>query len=231
LCRAENLWLHVDAAYGWPVVLVPEESKALEGISRCDSITLDPHKWFGQTFEAGCLLVREGQQLAETFAIRPEYMQDVEPADDEINFADHGLALTRRFRALKIWLSVKVLGVDWFRRMVKRCCRLADLAQMLLEKEGVFEILCPRRLSIVCFRYRPERYEARSGGEEKLDALNLEIIEELRATGRAFISSTRLNQRVALRFCFVNWRTTTADVEEIVGLLASIGNRLAASIN
>jgi glutamate/tyrosine decarboxylase-like PLP-dependent enzyme len=231
LCRAENLWLHVDAAYGWPVVLVSEESKTMAGISRCDSITLDPHKWFGQTFEAGCLLVREGQRLAETFAIRPDYMQDVEPADDEINFADHGLALTRRFRALKIWLSVKVLGVDWFRRMVKRCCRLADLAQMLLEKEGVFEILCPRRLSIVCFRYRSERYEARDGGGEKLDALNLAIIEELRVTGRAFISSTRLNQRVALRFCFVNWRTTTADVEEIIGLLASIGNRLAASIN
>jgi aromatic-L-amino-acid/L-tryptophan decarboxylase len=227
VCRDEKLWLHVDAAYGWPAVLVPEESQALRGISRCDSITLDPHKWFGQTFEAGCLLVRDGKRLAETFAIRPEYMQDVEPADDEINFADCGLALTRRFRALKIWLSVKVLGVDWFRQMINRSCRLADLAQIVLEKEGAFEILCPRRLSIVCFRYRPARWIPRSQAEEeKLDALNLAIIEELRATGRAFISSTRLNGRVALRFCFVNWRTTSGDVEEIVRLLASIGKRL-----
>jgi glutamate/tyrosine decarboxylase-like PLP-dependent enzyme len=230
LCRDENLWLHVDAAYGWPAVLVPEESKALAGISRCDSITLDPHKWFGQTFEAGCLLVRDGKRLAQTFAIRPDYMQDVEPAADEINFADHGLALTRRFRALKIWLSVKVLGVDWFRRMVNRSCQLADLAQLLLEREGVFEILCPRQLSIVCFRYRPAQSVPRSSDEqEKLDALNLAMIEELRATGRAFISSTRLHGRVALRFCFVNWRTTAGDVEEIVRLLAAIGNRLAAS--
>jgi glutamate/tyrosine decarboxylase-like PLP-dependent enzyme len=230
LCRDENLWLHVDAAYGWPAVLVPEESKALAGISRCDSITLDPHKWFGQTFEAGCLLVRDGKRLAETFAIRPDYMQDVEPAADEINFADHGLALTRRFRALKIWLSVKVLGVDWFRRMVNRSCRLADLAQMLLEREGGFEILSPRQLSIVCFRYRPAQSVPRSSDEqEKLDALNLAMIEELRATGRAFISSTRLHGRVALRFCFVNWRTTAGDVDEIVRLLAAIGNRLAAS--
>jgi glutamate/tyrosine decarboxylase-like PLP-dependent enzyme len=227
LCQAENLWLHVDAAYGWPAVLVPEESKILEGISQCDSVTLDPHKWFGQTFEAGCLLLRDGKRLAETFAIRPEYMQDVEPAEDEINFADQGLALTRRFRALKIWLSVKVLGVDWFRRMIQRCCRLAELAQMLLEKEVAFEILCPRRLSIVCFRYRPGRHILQTAGEqEKLDSLNLAIIEELRASGRAFISSTRLNDRVALRFCFVNWRTTAADVEEVVSLLASIGNRL-----
>src|SRR5262249_38813886 len=97
-CRQERLWLHVDAAYGWPAVLTPEGKTLLDGIGQADSITLDPHKWFGQTFEAGCLLVREGRLLAETFALRPEYMQDVEPAADEINFADHGIALTRRFR-------------------------------------------------------------------------------------------------------------------------------------
>jgi glutamate/tyrosine decarboxylase-like PLP-dependent enzyme len=219
LCRESKLWLHVDAAYGWAASLTEEGKKLLEGIDRADSITLDPHKWFGQTFEAGCVLVRDGRLLARTFAMRPEYMQDVEPAADEVNFADHSLALTRRFRALRVWLSIKVLGLGWFRSLIEHCCNLAELAQGLLEQSAVFEILCPRQLSLVCFRYVPPGYHKDDAG---LDEINLALIEKLRATGRGFISSTRLNGKVALRFCFVNWRTTTADVEEIIQLLKTL---------
>jgi glutamate/tyrosine decarboxylase-like PLP-dependent enzyme len=219
VARDERLWLHVDAAYGWSAALLPEGYAELDGIGRADSITLDPHKWFGQTFEAGCVLVRDGRRLTEAFALRPDYMQDVEPADDEVNFADRGIALTRRFRALKIWLSVKVLGFGWHRKLVERCCRLADYGQGLLERSGGFEILCPRRLSIVCFRCVPP---GRAWTDADLDRLNLAVIDRLRATGRAFLSSTRLHGRVALRFCFVNFRTTAADVDEVVGLLEKL---------
>jgi aromatic-L-amino-acid decarboxylase len=227
LCRAERLWLHVDAAYGWPAVLIPEGRTSLAGIELADSITLDPHKWFGQTFEAGCLLVRAGELLEETFALRPDYMQDVEPAADEINFADHGIALTRRFRALKIWFSVKVLGLDWFRALVERCCRLADFAEKTLRQTGCFEVLCSRQLGIVCFRFVPEsRAGATVPTEDQLNRLNLALVDSLRATGKAFLSSTLLKQTVALRFCFVNWRTTAGDVEEIVRLLTELGTQL-----
>jgi aromatic-L-amino-acid/L-tryptophan decarboxylase len=234
LCAAERLWFHVDAAYGWTAVLTEEGHCDLDGIGRADSVTLDPHKWLAQPFEVGCLLVRDGRALVRTFGLRPDYMQDVQPAGDEVNFADHGLALTRRFRALKIWLSLKVLGVGWFRDLVTRSCQLAELAQALLEREAVFEILSPRRLSIVCFRFVPQRrqetraeHEARSGQEEiDLDKLNLALIDAVRATGRAFLSSTRLRGRVAIRVCFVNWRTTTADVAEVVALLKTLGNEL-----
>lgn len=223
VAREERLWFHVDAAYGWSAVLAPEGRTALAGIERADSITLDPHKWFAQTFTAGCVLVREGRRLEQAFALRPEYMQDVEPSGEEINFADHGLALTRRFRALKIWLSVKVLGLDWFRGLVARCCRLADFAESLLTESPHFEVLCPRQLGIICFRFVPA--DRRSEGE--LDRLNLALVEGLRQTGRAFLSSTRLQGRVALRFCFINWRTTSKDVEEVVHLLEQIGRRLS----
>jgi glutamate/tyrosine decarboxylase-like PLP-dependent enzyme len=241
LCRDQMLWLHTDAAYGWAAVLTQEGKTALDGIGRADSITLDPHKWFGQTFDAGCVLVRDGRLLARAFSLRPEYMQDVEPSDDEINFADYGLALTRRFRALKIWLSIKVLGLGWFRLLIEHGCRLADYAQALLEASPVFEILSPRQLSIVCFRYVPARFDrigvrsvseagaslaSASGLDESLDRINLALVEALRATGRAYVSSTRLRGRVALRFCFVNWRTTAGDVEEIVRLLAALGKSL-----
>jgi glutamate/tyrosine decarboxylase-like PLP-dependent enzyme len=230
VCREHRLWFHVDAAYGWPAVLTPEGKAALDGIGRADSITLDPHKWFGQTFECGCLLVRDGRQLGRAFAIRPDYMQDVEPAEDEINFADHSLALTRRFRALRAWLSIKVLGLGWFRSLIAHSCNLAEMAEALLEASPCFQVLCPRQLSIVCFRYVPPGFQPRDEvGERRLDELNLALIEKLRATGRAFISSTRLRGRVALRFCFVNWRTTAQDVDEILTLLRACGHELSST--
>jgi aromatic-L-amino-acid/L-tryptophan decarboxylase len=219
-----SLWLHVDAAYGWPAVLTDEGRSLLRGIERADSITLDPHKWFAQTFEAGCLLVRRGDLLAQTFTMRPEYMQDVIPGEGEINFCDHGIALTRRFRALKIWFSIKLLGMGWFRRLIEHSCLLAHFAEVLLERTGCFEITGRRKLSMVCFRFIP------SGSQlidAESDALQTAINDELTRTGRAFLSTTRLHGRTTLRLCFVNWRTTAADIEEIVGLLQEIGFRLA----
>jgi aromatic-L-amino-acid decarboxylase len=215
ISRRHKLWLHVDGAYGWPAILTEEGRALLRGIEEADSITLDPHKWFGQTFEAGCVLVRQGQALRATFQMQPDYMADVAPADGEINFADHGIALTRRFRALKIWFSMKVLGVSWFRRLVEHCCRLAAYAERLLEKARNFEILHGRQLSVICFRHVP-RLEADS------DAANQELCERIRQTGIAFLSTTRLRGRVALRLCFVNWRTTAADVEMVVELLQKL---------
>jgi glutamate/tyrosine decarboxylase-like PLP-dependent enzyme len=225
VCRNDRLWLHVDAAYGWPAVLTPEGKELLRGIERADSVTLDPHKWFGQTFEAGCVLIRQGRQLHDTFALRPDYMQDVAPGADEVNFADEGLALTRRFRALKIWLSLKVLGVDWFRNLVRHGCNLAEYAQQLLVRSERIEILSPRELGIFCFRYVPAVVRA----DQSLDHINLAIAEDLRLGGRAFLSTTRLNDRVALRLCCINWRTTAGDIEETARLLLDAGGRIERS--
>jgi glutamate/tyrosine decarboxylase-like PLP-dependent enzyme len=228
-CKREELWLHVDAAYGWSATLDPNEKLHLKGIERADSLTLDPHKWFGQCFEAGCVLVRQPGLLARAFTLRPDYMKDVEPAQDEVNFADRSLALTRRFRALKIWMSIKTLGVDWYRSLVRHSCRLAEFAELLLRVHGSFEVLCERRLSIVCFRFRPPSMRVTTErDEERVDELNLKLLDALRASGKAFISSTRLRGRVALRLCFVNWRTTAADVEAVIGLLAEIGESLTS---
>jgi len=224
-CREERLWLHVDAAYGWAAVLTEEGKRDLAGIAEADSVTLDPHKWLAQTFEAGCLLVRDGGLLTKTFQMRPDYLQDATPGEGEVNLADQGIALTRRFRALKIWVSVQMLGLNWFRALVERSMQLADYAQRQLEAASSFEILSPRQLSIVCFRYVPQRS---AGMKIDLDALNERLSRELLATGRAFLSSTRLNGRFSLRMCFINWRTTSHDVDQIIELLKEIGNELAA---
>lgn len=220
--QENRMWLHVDAAYGWPMVLVPEGKRLLAGIERADSITLDPHKWFAQPFEAGGLLVRRGDLLAQTFKMRPEYMQDVEPRVDEVNFCDHGIALTRRFRALKTWFSIKLLGLAWFRRLIEHSCALADYAQALVENAGCFETTSTRKLSIVCFRYLPKKVS----GPFSSDGLQQAIAGELFNSGLAFLSTTRLNGQTTLRLCFVNARTTAEDVERVVRAIADIGARL-----
>ena len=221
VCRAEGLWFHVDAAYGWAATLTEEGRRELAGIGDADSVTLDPHKWLAQTFDVGCVLVRDGRLLPATFASRPDYLQDVKPNEGEINYADHGIALTRRFRALKIWVSLQMLGLDWFRHLVRHGFALADYAQAVLQAAGTFEILCPRRLSIVCFRFVP------ANGQHDLNALNVQLVAALRDTGRAFLSSTRVRGTFAIRMCFINWRTTAADVDEIVGLLVRLGAEIA----
>ncbi len=225
VCDDLQLWLHVDAAYGWAAALTPEGKRLLFGIERADSVTLDPHKWFAQTYEAGCVLVRDGKRMATAFSVRPDTLQDVVPGHDEVSFADHGIALTRRFRALKIWLSIKTLGLNWFRDMVERCLRLAEFAEAWLNAAPDFEVLCPRQLSIVCFRWVPEN----DPGD--LDRLNLALVERLTATRQAFLASTRVDGKVALRICFVNWRTTAGDVEAVLELLRGLSKEIGASLH
>lgn len=219
LRSAEGLWLHVDAAYGWSAVLVAEGRRALAGVERADSVALDPHKWFAQPYDAGCVLVRDGRRLESTFSQHADYLRDVAAESGEVNLADRGPALTRRFRALKIWMSVQALGLSWFRRLVERCLRLAEYAEQLLIDAG-FRIVVPRQLSIICFRHEPPGISG-----EDLDRHNTAVNDAVNASRRASLSSTRLGGRVTLRMCFVNWRTTAADVDEVVELLAGAAGR------
>jgi aromatic-L-amino-acid/L-tryptophan decarboxylase len=218
VCEREKLFLHVDASFGWAACLTEDGRRLLAGIERADSITFDPHKWLAQTFEVGGLLVRRGE-LERAFALRPEYMQDVEPADGEVNFADRGIALSRRFRALKVWLSVKVLGLGWFARLVDHGRALARYAeQKLLESD--FEVMSGEQLAIVCFRHVVPGLN-----DEEQDRHNRVLIDAVRASGEAFLSSTRLHGRFAIRFCLINWRTSADDVDRVVAVL----RRLASS--
>src|SRR5262249_53749344 len=125
-----------------------------------------------------------------------------------------------------IWFSVKTLGISWFRSLIGRCFALADLADGLLREAGCFEILRPHHLSIVCFRYVPASARRDVMADSNLNRLNLALVDRLRETQRAFLSSTMLRDRVFLRFCFVNWRTTAPDVKAIVQLLAELAQSL-----
>ena len=213
LCEGEQLWLHVDAAYGGFAVLTDRGRRALDGLHRADTVTLDPHKWLFVPFECGCLLAREPRRLADVFRIYPEYLKDVESAGEEINFADYGEQLTRYSRALKVWLSVGYYGTDALAAAIDRGMDLARLAEREVRDRPDLELLSPAQFGICCFRVHPTGMDDPTA----LDGLNLRILERVNAGGRYFISSTRLRGAYSLRICVLGYRTTEDDIRGLVG--------------
>lgn len=221
ICREEDLWLHLDGAYGAAAMLTERGRALLEGMELADSLALDAHKWLFQPYEAGCLLVRDARWLKETFQINPEYLKEVESVDDEVNFCDYGIQLTRSFRALKLWLSFQLLGAENFRKAIERGFRMAELAEELLGASG-FEIVTPAQLAIVSFRLA-----SGEGDLDQLNRLNRKIVQETIREGFAMVSSTVLRGTTAIRLCTINPRTTEVDLRETIQRIASVGKRLS----
>lgn len=216
LCASEQIWMHVDAAYGGFAALTERGSLALDGLGRADSVTLDPHKWLFVPFECGCLMVRDPRRLKAAFQIFPEYLRDVEASGEQVNFADYGEQLTRYSRALKIWLSVSYFGVDAIRDAIDGAMDLVLLAEQLVGAEPSLELLSPAQLGVICFRAHPAGLDDPAA----LDSLNERINGAINAGGRYFISSTRLGGRFSLRICVLGYRTARRDIE---GLIDAIG--------
>ena len=212
-CAAEGLWLHADGAYGAAAMLSERGRRALAGIEAVDSLSLDPHKWLFQPFESGCVILRERRLLRDTFRILPDYLQDAHGLREEVNFCDYGIELTRSFRALKLWMSLKVFGAAAFRSAIDRGFELAGIAERRLRESEQWEILSPAQMAIVAFR--------RVGD----DLLNQRIAAELKASGYAMLSTTTLGGRVALRLCTINPRTTEADIVETISRLEDLAEK------
>ena len=219
-CAAEDIWLHVDAAYGGCAVVTESGARVLRGIERADSIGLDPHKWFFQPYEAGCLLVRDVRTLERAFAIHHDVLQDSVWGANHPNQADRGLQLSRRDRALKIWMSVQVFGMATFRAAVAQGIALAERAARYIADSPLLELLAPASLGIVCFRINP-----RDGavGERALQQLNRRILARVFWEDRAFLSSTLVCRRLALRMCVINHTTTWDDVRETLETIERFG--------
>jgi glutamate/tyrosine decarboxylase-like PLP-dependent enzyme len=216
-CAAEGLWMHVDGAYGGSAALSPSGRRALDGMNRADSLSIDPHKWMFQPYEIGCALVRNRAHLKDTFRVSAEYLKIMEESAEQPNFSDYGVQLTRGFRALKLWMSLKAFGVNAFREAIEGGIRLAEVTEARLRQNPRWEIVTPACLGIVTFRYRAEGLD---GAE--LDALNARISSELILSGKAMLSPTVLSGRLVLRMCTINPRTTTDDVELTVAAMEEI---------
>jgi len=200
LCATERLWLHVDGAYGAIAAAVPTRRARYSGLEHADSVALDPHKWLSVPVECGCVLVRDGQLLRDAFSLVPPYLR-TEP-DRGFGglpwFSEYGVQQTRGFRALKLWMTLQHLGRDGVRGLVGRHIALAQHLAGLVDAAPDLERLAPVELSIVCFRYAPAHLRA---DDEDLNALNKRVMEEVQASGAAFLTQTTLRGRFALRAC------------------------------
>jgi aromatic-L-amino-acid decarboxylase len=209
LAAAEGMWLHIDGAYGAPAALCPAGRTVLRGLELADSLVLDPHKWLFAPYDVGCLFVRRPGVLDRTFSMRPEYLADVRPETAEVNFGDRSLELTRRSRALKLWLMLKVYGAARVRDAIERCIRLAEHAQRLIESDPSCEVVTPAQLGIVTFVRRGWSAEEHSAAAAAMAS-----------DGYAAVTSTILRDRHALRLCTINPLTTESDIEQTLRLLA-----------
>jgi aromatic-L-amino-acid decarboxylase len=231
-----GLWLHVDGAYGAFSALDETKRPLFAGIERADSVSLDPHKWLYAPVDCGCLLFRDERCVRQVFSEgEADYIKVHEQTDEE-SFAvwDYGIELSRRFRALKIWLMLRYYGVERVAAAISKDNALAvELAERVSAAED-FELLAPVELSICCFRYVPPAWRERlaSADEEMrarvgrgLDDLNARIMHRVQREGRAYLSNATLRGRYALRACITNFRTTSNDLMETLDTVRACGAR------
>ncbi len=223
ICEEENLWFHIDGAYGGAAILSKKGAKKLRGIERADSLTVDPHKWFFQPYEIGCLLVKNKEWLSSAFSEKPEYLRDIEGNESEINFYDYGIQLTRRFRALKFYMSIKTYGLATFKEAITYNIDLAEETEKLLRKSKNWEIISPATLAVINFRFNPIGQELT---EKQIDSVNQEISKRIIASQEALLVTTILSGQVVLRMCLINPKTTINHIKETISLCTRFGREI-----
>ena len=217
LCAAEGLWFHVDGAYGGVGVLARQTGGQYAGMDRADSLAIDPHKWMYVPVECGCAFVRDAQALRNTFSLVPPYLRD----DNSLPwFSEFGPQQTRGFRALKLWMVMQQIGVQGYRELISRDIALARALQVKIRTRDDFELIAAGPLSVTCFRYAPP-------GVDDLDALNRRLLDIVQREGQVFLTSTQLDGRLVLRACIVNFRTSEADLDFLLDMLAEAGQRVS----
>jgi aromatic-L-amino-acid decarboxylase len=225
IAERHGLWLHVDAAYGGAVVLSDELRGLLGGVERADSLAVDPHKWLYTSQSAGCVLVRDFGVLSRSFHTDASYIWLDEAQRHGVDFGMHGPQFSRGFAALKVWVSLLAHGRAAYGRRIAHDAELADYLGELVEEHPDFELMCEPRLSICCFRYRPQGWD---GSEERLDRLNERLMTAIMADGRVYCSNAVIDGRFGLRACIVNFRTEAEHIERLLAVAAELGRQLHA---
>lgn len=222
LAAAEDLWLHVDAAYGGAARLSPRDADRVPGLDLAHSVTVDPHKWLFQAYDIGALVVRNREDLHRTFHRAPEYYRTSIPETEPLNWLEYSMEGTRRFRALKLWASWKHVGTQGLARLVERADDVAAVLAGAVRASPDFEAAVDEPdLSIVCFRHL---LEGRT--DEELDAHQDRLQRALEMSGEAWVSTTRLRGRTYLRAGVMNWLTTQDDALALLDILRRLATTL-----
>ena len=211
VCDREDLWLHADAAYGGFFALTDDGSDRLAGLDRCDSITLDPHKGLFLPYGTGALLVRDGRALARAHAVSADYIPDWEPDSGLVDFSQLGPELSRDFRGLRVWLPLKMHGIEPFRAELEEKLELAEWAADRLRDLEYVRVVAEPQLSTLAFRVEPPGVEG-----EALDDLNRAVLEAINRRGRVHLSGTTLDDRFTIRISVLSFRTHRQHLEHCV---------------
>jgi len=225
ICHAQNLWFHVDGAYGGFAATVPEAPEDLRALSEADSIAVDPHKWLYTPLEAGCALVRNPEHHRAAFAYMPSYYHF---GEETRNFVNLGPRNSRGFRALKVWLGLRQTGAEGARQMISDDIRLSRRMAEAITAHPEMELVT-QALSITTFRYVPRDLRAssgRDGVDEYLNKLNKSLLETSQARGEVFVTNAVVRGSFLLRACIVNFHTDEPDVLAVPEILGRIGAEL-----
>ena len=223
ICSEEEIWFHIDGAFGALAFLAPALRSRLHGIERADSLAFDMHKWMYLPYEVGCTLVRDAEAHRLAFTLTPDYLEHTTRGigGSDHWFSDYGVQLTRGFRALKVWMSLKEHGIDAFGRLINQNVEQARYCEELVKERKELEIIVPASLNIVCFRYRGALTDP-----TRLDALNKELLLRLHESGVAAPSYTVVRGKYSLRVCVTNHRSRREDFELFVSEVMRIGRQL-----
>lgn len=228
VCREENLWFHVDGAFGALLKLSDRYAPLVQGAELADSLAFDLHKWMYLPFEIGCVLVADGAAHRATFASTASYLEGNTRGmlATGLIFSDRGIELTRGFKALKLWMTLKAFGLRAMTAQIEQNMEQSEFLAQRVQDEPELELLAPRRMNIVCFRYRGKDLR----DEEFCNALNRELVVRLQESGEFVVSGTDLRGRYVLRIANTNHRSLRQDFEDLVQAVLRIGRELGAVV-
>src|SRR3989339_1009809 len=208
ICTKEKIWLHVDAAHAGVTAMLPEMKKHFKGVEYADSFVVNPHKWLFVPVDLSILYTRKPEVLKRAFSLTAEYLKTAEDSSVN-NYMDYGIQLGRRFRSLKFWFVLRYFGVEGLQSRLREHIRLGQLFAKWIDENSNFERVAPTPFSTVCFRAKPAGWN----DEAKINALNEKLLNEVNATGKVFITHTKLNGKFTIRLVVSGLRTEEKHVE------------------
>ena len=218
ICREHKMWLHIDGAYGAGLALLPEAGWVAAGWNEADSIVVNPHKMLFVPFDFSVLYVRDLERLRRVFTLVPEYLRG-DTIDAEKNYMDYGVQLGRRFRALKAWMVFRTFGRAGMAARIRDHLRLANVLRVWVQSDSRFELSAPVVMGVVCFRFLGEAGSPRRDDPAKIDAMNSAIVEQINASGRAYLTQTKLNGQTVMRVGLGNVLTTEEHLRNVWQLI------------
>ena len=222
IAEKHGIWLHVDAAYAGAAFLLPEYQGLMKGIEKADSFVFNPHKWLFTNFDCTAYFVKDKKVLLNTFSILPEYLKT---ASDGLvnNYCDWGIPLGRRFRSLKLWFVMRHYGMEGLQKLLRLHIDLAMWLETEIDKNSSFELVVPRSMNLICFRYRPYEIE----DEDAINTINEQLLQHLNAMGKLYLTHTKINGIYTLRMSIGQTNVAKSHVEKAWETIQKVAEEIA----